>query len=55
LTAVSWNILDYLIAIGTDEGGIVLIDIRQTKAPLCELVEFDRGIHKLLFNPNPER
>ncbi|XP_077265189.1 methylosome protein WDR77 [Temnothorax americanus] len=56
LSAVSWNTnLDHLIAIGTNNGSIVLIDIRQTETPLYESVECDRSVHKLLFNPNPER
>ncbi|KAL6255216.1 hypothetical protein P5V15_013554 [Pogonomyrmex californicus] len=56
LSAVAWNTtLDHLIAIGTTDGSIALIDIRQTETPLYESIECDRGIHKLLFNPNPER
>lgn len=56
LTAVSWNTtLDHLIAIGTANGSIVLIDLRKTEIPLYESVECDRSVHKLLFNPNPER
>lgn len=57
LTAVSWNTTSNdLIAIGTADGNIVLIDIRQTETPLYEYAECDgRGVHKLLFNPNPER
>lgn len=56
LSTISWNTnLDHLIAIGTVDGSIALIDIRQTETPLYESVECDRGIHKLLFNPNPER
>ncbi|KYQ50976.1 Methylosome protein 50 [Trachymyrmex zeteki] len=56
LSAVSWNTtLENIIAIGTVEGSIAIIDIRQTETPLCESVECDRGVHKLLFNPTPER
>lgn len=56
LTAVSWNTtLENIIAIGTAEGSIAIIDIRQTETPLCESSACDRGVHKLLFNPTPER
>ncbi|XP_011171350.3 methylosome protein 50 [Solenopsis invicta] len=56
LTAISWNKkVDHLIAIGTNNGSIALIDTRQTKTPLYESVEYDRSIHKLLFNPYSER
>ncbi|XP_036144115.1 methylosome protein 50-like isoform X2 [Monomorium pharaonis] len=56
LSAVSWNTnLDHLIAIGTIDGSIVLIDTRKTETPLFESTECDRSIHKLLFNPNSER
>ncbi|KAL0126235.1 hypothetical protein PUN28_004986 [Cardiocondyla obscurior] len=56
LSTVTWNsTLDHLIAIGTTNGEIVLIDVRQTKTPLHESVKNNRGIHKLLFNPNSER
>lgn len=56
LLAVTWNtVSDHLIAVGAADGSIALIDVRQTENPLYESVEFNRGIHKLLFNPNPER
>lgn len=56
LLAVTWNtVSDHLIAVGAADGNIALIDMRQTENPLYESVEFNRGIHKLLFNPNPER
>lgn len=56
LLAVTWNtVLDHLIAVGAADGSIALIDVRQTENPLYESVESNRGIHKLLFNPNPER
>ncbi|XP_011879747.1 PREDICTED: methylosome protein 50 isoform X2 [Vollenhovia emeryi] len=56
LSAVAWNAtLDHLIAIGTANGSVVLIDVRQAGTPLHESVESDRGVHKLSFNPNPER
>ncbi|XP_012218216.1 methylosome protein WDR77 [Linepithema humile] len=56
LTAVAWNsISDHLVAVGAADGSITLIDIRQTDDVLCESVECDRGIHKLLFNPDPEK
>jgi len=41
--------------VGAADGSIALIDVRQTENPLYESVESNRGIHKLLFNPNPER
>ncbi|KAL6429327.1 hypothetical protein ACFW04_008199 [Cataglyphis niger] len=56
LLAVTWNtVMDHLIAVGAADGSIALIDVRQTENPLYESVESNRGIHKLLFNPNPER
>lgn len=56
LTAVAWNsITDHLIAIGAADGSIVLIDVRQTNDVLYESVECERGVHKLLFNPDPEK
>ncbi|XP_054013340.1 methylosome protein 50-like isoform X1 [Hylaeus anthracinus] len=57
LTAVNWNsILDHIIAIGSDNGDISLLDVRKPHAPvLQEACIFPRSIQKLLFNPNPER
>lgn len=56
LLAVAWNtVLDHLIAVGAADGSIALIDLRQTEKLLYESVESNRGVHKLLFNPNPER
>ncbi|KAK2581316.1 hypothetical protein KPH14_008091 [Odynerus spinipes] len=56
LTAVSWNpTSDNIIAIGADDGSITLMDIRNTDSILLESLVFSRPIHKLVFNPNPER
>ncbi|XP_033340350.2 methylosome protein WDR77 [Megalopta genalis] len=57
LTAASWNYsLDHLIAIGTDNGDVILVDIRKTSdSVLQESKIFSKSVHKVLFNPNPER
>lgn len=56
LTAVSWNpTCDNIVAIGVDDGSITLMDIRKTDNLLCEPLVFSRPIHKLTFNPDPER
>ncbi|KZC12058.1 PREDICTED: methylosome protein 50-like [Dufourea novaeangliae] len=57
LTAVSWNsIADHIIAIGADNGDIVLVDVRKSGGlVLVDANMFHRSVHKLLFNPNPER
>ncbi|XP_076619515.1 methylosome protein WDR77 [Colletes latitarsis] len=57
LTTVNWNsILDHIVAIGTDNGDVVLMDIRKPGASVLEeACIFPRPVQKLLFNPNPER
>ena len=57
LTSVNWNtILDHIVAIGSEGGDVSLIDIRNAGASaLQESCIFPRSVHKLLFNPNPER
>lgn len=57
LTAVNWNPnSDNILAIGTDGGDVVLIDIRKTDTSVLEeTCIFPRSVHKLLFNPNSER
>lgn len=57
LTAVHWNpILDNTVAIGTENGDVVLVDVRKAGASvLQETCLFPRSVYKLLFNPNPER
>ncbi|XP_031826177.1 methylosome protein WDR77 [Nomia melanderi] len=57
LTAVNWNtILDHIIAIGTENGDVTLVDIRKAGISILQDANvFPRSVHKLLFNPNPER
>lgn len=57
LTAVTWNPnVDHLVAIGSEEGNVILVDVRQADARSShESIKCDRGVHKLLFNPNPEK
>ncbi|XP_015178911.1 PREDICTED: methylosome protein 50-like isoform X3 [Polistes dominula] len=56
LTSVSCSpISDNIVAIGAIDGSVTLIDIRNTDDVLFESFVFSRSIHKLLFNPNPER
>lgn len=57
LTSANWNtILDHIVAIGSEGGDVSLIDIRNVGASaLQESCIFPRSVHKLLFNPNPER
>ncbi|XP_076646990.1 methylosome protein WDR77 isoform X2 [Halictus rubicundus] len=57
LTTVNWNsVLDHIIAIGTDNGDVILVDTRKASdSALQNAKVFPRSVHKLLFNPNPER
>ena len=57
LTAVNWNPnSDNILAIGTEGGDVVLIDIRKTDTSVLEeTCILPRSVHKLLFNPNSER
>ncbi|KAI4489579.1 hypothetical protein M0802_011016 [Mischocyttarus mexicanus] len=56
LTSVSCSpISDNIVAIGANDGSVVLVDIRNTDDVLFESLVFSRSIHKLLFNPNSER
>ncbi|XP_026671978.1 methylosome protein 50-like [Ceratina calcarata] len=57
LTAVNWNpSLSELLSIGTDDGEVIIIDIRKTSPKLLqESRVFPKPIHKLSFNPNSER
>ncbi|XP_076287392.1 methylosome protein WDR77 [Lasioglossum baleicum] len=57
LTAVNWNsVMDHIIAIGTDNGDVILVDTRNSRnSALKNAKVFSRSVHKLLFNPNPER
>ncbi|XP_012143668.1 methylosome protein WDR77 isoform X2 [Megachile rotundata] len=58
LTAVNWkSTSDHVLALGTDEGAIMLVDTRNSgpSSVLEETCVFPRSIHRLLFNPNPER
>ncbi|XP_046833945.1 methylosome protein 50-like isoform X1 [Vespa crabro] len=56
LTSVSCNpVSNNIVAIGANDGSVTLIDIRNTDDVLFESSVFSRSIHKLLFNPNPER
>lgn len=57
LTSVNWNfVMDNIIAIGTENGDVILVDTRKsTDSALKNSRVFSRSVHKLLFNPNPER
>lgn len=57
ITAVAWNsVTEHIVAIGARDGSITLIDIRNTVSPLQQDDSmFPRGVHKLLFNPTPEK
>ncbi|XP_043261819.1 methylosome protein 50-like [Colletes gigas] len=57
LTTVNWNsVLDHIVAIGSDNGDVVLMDIRKPGVSVLEeTCIFPRPVQKLLFNPNPER
>lgn len=57
LMAATWNTnVDHLIALGADNGTLMLIDTRRTDTDsVHESIKYDRGVHKLLFNPNSEK
>ncbi|XP_078040859.1 methylosome protein WDR77 [Augochlora pura] len=57
LTTANWNpVLDHTLAIGTDNGDVILVDIRNASdSVLQESKIFSKSLHKVLFNPNPER
>ncbi|EZA50092.1 hypothetical protein DMN91_006316 [Ooceraea biroi] len=57
LTAVTWNTnVDHLVAIGAEDGTVMLVDVRRTDVESPDVwTKCDRGVHKLLFNPNPEK
>ncbi|XP_058791274.1 methylosome protein WDR77-like [Phymastichus coffea] len=53
LTAASWKFDDEnTVAIGGIDGSIAIFDIRNIGVAVYEFIQFPRGIHKLLFNPN---
>jgi len=55
LTAITWNNnLDHLVAVGAEDGTVMLFDIRTDTGSLNN-IKCDRGVHKLLFNPNSEK
>ncbi|XP_076764218.1 methylosome protein WDR77 [Xylocopa sonorina] len=56
LTAVSWNPnLLNTVAIGTDDGRVVIVDARRGGIEVLEeSCSFPRPVHKLLFNPDSE-
>lgn len=53
LTSASWKPDDdNIVAIGGNDGGIEILDIRNTTNSVYELNQFSRGVHKIVFNPD---
>lgn len=57
LTTANWNpSLSHVLAIGTDEGEVIMIDVRMADEKVLQEARFcPRPIHKVAFNPNSER